>query len=172
MKLKPGQGLTVAALGVAVVSLGVAATALLRGGAVVGGDRVVTVDLVKILNGERKALPQLVKQGGGDPSLAMLRIGREIVPTVTAVAGKNTIVLVKQAVVDAHLPDITNQVLDKLGLPKNAPTINLTRGLLQAPTTANAMNGADWARVAREQDQQSAKKYQKARKATVNAQLP
>jgi hypothetical protein len=149
---------------------------LLTGVGRIGGAttsrRIVTVDLVRILNSERKALPQLAKQSGGDPTLAILRIGRAIEPTVKEVAGPGTVVLVKQAVVDANLPDITDAVLGKLGLPLHAPTINLTRGLLPAPTTDASMNSHAWAAISEQQSQQAKHLLKGAKEKELNGKLP
>lgn len=134
--------------------------------------RVATVDLVKIMNAERAALPKLTKAGGGDPSLELLRIGKQIMPTVRQVAGPGTLVLVKQAVVGKGFNDITNKVLVKLGLPTHAATINLSSGLMVAPTTPNAQTGALWKRHEQAQRQRQLSEVKAMQKKHVSAQLP
>lgn len=129
----------------------------------------VTVDLVRILNAERKALPKL--SGGGDPSLKLLQIGRQIKPTVERVAD-GAVVLVKQSVVGGDLPDITDKVLDKLGLPKNAPTINLTGDLNDAPTTSSATVGAIWKAHLRQMQQQAVQERASQHSSALNQRLP
>jgi len=98
----------------------------------------VTVDLVRITNAERKAFGVR----GGD-EIEMLRIGRSIAPTIAELAG-GRIVLVKQSVVGGDLPDLTDQVLDRLGLPKDAPTIDLRPNLSDVPTTGEVSAQKFW----------------------------
>lgn len=102
-----------------------------------GPNHIAILDAVRLVNAERAAIPSLAAKSGGDPSLAIIQIGKSVGPTIEKVAGKGTLVVLKQAVVyDAGVPDITDQVLDALGLPKNAPTVDISSYLDSTPTTA------------------------------------
>lgn len=106
-----------------------------------GPRNIAILDAVRLVNAERAAIPQLAAKAGGDPSLEIIQIGKSVAPTIEKIAGKGTLVVLKQAVVyDAGVPDITDQVLDALGLPKNAPTVNMSSYLESAPTTS-ALSG-------------------------------
>lgn len=135
-----------------------------------GAGKLVTVDLVRILNAERKALPKL--SDGGDPSLELLRIGRQIRPTIRKVAGPDTVVLVKQSVVGGHLPDITDRVLKYLGLPAKAPTVNLTGALDDAPTTASLTAGQVWADHLKKMQAQAQAQRRKEQGDALDRKLP
>lgn len=132
--------------------------------------RMVTVDLVRILNAERKALPKL--SSDGDPSLKLLQIGRQIRPTIRQLAGKDTVVLVKQSVVGGDLPDITDAVLDSLGLPKNAPTVSLTSALSDAPTTSSLSVGNIWKNHLTQMRKQLAEDRATAKSNALSQKLP
>lgn len=133
------------------------------------GQRLVTVDVVRILNAERKALPKL--SDGGDPSLKLLQIGRQIGPTVERVAD-GAVVLVKQSVVGSDLPDITDAVLDRLGLPRNAPTIDLTGALNDAPTSSSASVGGLWKAHLKQMREQAARTRANGKTNALDRALP
>ncbi|MDN5874724.1 MAG: hypothetical protein L0H29_10135 [Sinobacteraceae bacterium] len=164
------QGLTVLALACAVVALILAVRG--NGGMTSGGKRIVTVDLVRVMNAERATLPSLLGSGGGVKPLSLLRVGHELMPTIEKMAGPDTVVLVKQAVVGGQLPDITTAVLKKLGLPEHAPTIDLSKMLSDHPTSASAKSGAQWAGQVRQHQAQQKAYIKSAQKKKADARLP
>lgn len=97
--------------------------------------RIVTIDPVELANAERAIASQLLTTRNGKTAvrqsvtLKLFRVGREMRGTIRKIAGPGTIVLVKQAVVFGHVPDITAQVLKRLGLPAKVPTVDLTHYL-------------------------------------------
>ena len=104
-------------------------------------QRFVTIDPVELANAERAVASKLLASHADNQaiSLKLFRVGRELRGTIRQVAGPGTVVLVEQAVILGGVPDITKQVLEKLGLPLHAPTVDVTKYLTQdvAPTTAS-----------------------------------
>ena len=104
-------------------------------------QRFVTIDPVELANAERAVASKLLTSHADHQaiSLKLFRVGHELRSTIRQVAGSGTVVLVKQAVILGGVPDITKQVLVKLGLPVNAPTVDVTKYLTQdvAQTTAS-----------------------------------
>ena len=78
--------------------------------------------------------------------MSLNEFGRKVTTEITKVADGRT-VLVKQAVVASGLPDITDQVLHNLGLPDNAPTVDLSKQLEMAPTSSYQLMGAEMKRI-------------------------
>lgn len=86
---------------------------------------IVTIDVARILNAQRRFV-------GADLEKSLDRIsylrrpGKTTWDVIKKVAGPDTIVLVKQSVVVApgFVPDITDKVLDEMGLDKKVPTID------------------------------------------------
>lgn len=88
--------------------------------------RLVTFDTAKYVNARRAAASDLLGNEGEsrDAAISTLsRIDRGVRPQIESVAD-GAVVLVRQAaVLDGALPDITDQVLNGLGLSTDAPTI-------------------------------------------------
>lgn len=101
-------------------------------------DRIVSVDVVRILNGQRALASQLMGDNPNTESATLLqKSGNRANAIIREVAGPKAIVLVKQAVVswpDGQLNDITDEVLRRLGLPEDAPTLDISRSLRVLPT--------------------------------------
>lgn len=116
-------------------------------------SHIVTFDPVKLGNAERMVASQMLgsvaDQGKNDPALILMQASKHTQAVIREVAGPDTIVLVKQAVVQGQVPDITDQVLTRLGLPTKVPTVSLTVSET-APTTLGLAQGpADAAKAKR-----------------------
>lgn len=162
------------------IGAGVAVLAIHAGAGALSGrarPRIVTLDAVKLVNAERAAVSGMLGKGTPheDIALRMLRIGHEVRKTIRREAGQGTIVLVKQAVVAGDLPDITDRVLELLGLPTKVPTVDVAKYLDRAPTTADLAQYGLWLRrrdariLAEGRRQERARKRQAGRKAAERA---
>lgn len=98
---------------------------------------VVVFDVVRLANAQRMVASAFIKPETASPDAAtsLMAMQKQTREVIRRIAGPGTVVLVKQAVVSDHLPDITDAVLKELGLPLNAPTQNVSQYLLdEAPT--------------------------------------
>lgn len=152
-------------------------------GAVSGAPtaRIVTIDPVELANAERALASQLLTTHHGQTAtraavtLKLFKVGREMRATIRQIAGPNTLVLVKQAVIAGHVPDITKAVLNKLGLPAKAPTVDITQYLTDdVATTTMSLSQIDAALKARAQAQEkhSAAEYDKVLKHNAANVIP
>ena len=85
--------------------------------------RIVTFDVVKYVNAERAIADKMF--GKNDPAAvapSLLEISKKTRAVIREVAGPHTLVVIQQAIVQGQADDITNQVLERLGLPTNVPT--------------------------------------------------
>lgn len=101
------------------------------------GATVVVFDVVKLANAQRAVASSFINPNTATPdaATALMNMQKSTRSTIQRVAGKGTVVLVKQAVVSSDLPDITDAVLRELGLPTDVPTQNATAYTLdEAPT--------------------------------------
>ncbi len=81
---------------------------------------VVSFDVLKLANAQRKLSLASSLDPNTDILIQLRRVGSKTQQIISEVAGPNTIVVVKQAVVSrANVPDITDEVLKKLDLPTN-----------------------------------------------------
>lgn len=104
------------------------------------GASVVVFDVVKLANAQRAVASSFINPSTAAPdaATALMNMQKSTRATIERVAGKGTVVLVKQAVVSSDLPDITDAVLRELGLPTDVPTQNPTAYTLdEAPTNLN-----------------------------------
>lgn len=101
----------------------------------VGNMRIVTFDVTRMANAQRAIAAGLL-DGNTDVVVRLSRIGKETEAAIREAAGPNALILVKQAVVfGENIPDITDEVLRRLELPTNVPTIDPAKYLTQdAPT--------------------------------------
>lgn len=85
---------------------------------------IVTVDPVRIVNAQRAELSKALQ---GDESVmdSLGLISGQLSEVIRDIAGPKAVVLVSQAVVVPHesVRDITMDVIRKLGLPENVPTV-------------------------------------------------
>lgn len=101
----------------------------LKGGALVGRTSgFVVFDPVRFVNSQRAAASLLAARPDADLSLTITQVAKQAEQVIQEEAG-GAIVLIKQAVVvpDA-LPDITDAVLNRFGLPTNVPTVSTNPG--------------------------------------------
>ncbi len=95
---------------------------------------IVAFDVTRLANAQRALAAGLLGQDS-DALLSLSRIGRESEVAIREIAGPDTVVLVKQAIVTGEVLDITDAVLTRLGLPTNVPTVDPMRYLKDlAPT--------------------------------------
>lgn len=97
---------------------------------------VVTFDTVKYTNSTRAVASQFLKnESNGESAALLLNLPERVRDSIEKVAGPGTVVMLKQTVVHGAVADITDQVLEDLGLPTNVPTQDPTAFALdQAPT--------------------------------------
>lgn len=134
----------------------------------------VTIDPVQIVNAERAVASSLFQSKGADDSNAIVsinRFGSQVNATINQVA-HGRLVLVKQAVVSGNLPDITDEVLAELGLPKGAPTIDMNKTLEMAPTSSYQLMGNKIAKDAAENSNQMLKSFINQSKKNATNELP
>ena len=99
---------------------------------------VVTFDVLKFTNAQRAIASSFLKPDA-DISKAnevLLKLPERTREVIEDVAGSGTLVVIKQAVVQGQTSDITDEVLQRLGMPTNVPTSDATAYSLDiAPTT-------------------------------------
>lgn len=100
-----------------------------------GNTNIVTIDLLWLANSQHAAAASLIglrqgQDGQGaeqlsqeEASLALIHTTKRVRGVIRQIAGKGTIIFVRQAVPfnDGLIPDITQQVLEALELPINVP---------------------------------------------------
>ncbi|HDR9103498.1 hypothetical protein [Paraburkholderia sp. A3RO-2L] len=89
-----------------------------------GHPSIVTFDPVKFTNAQRAAASILAASKDADVALSLTQVAKQAEPVIREEA-HGAVVLVKQAVVapDGYIPDITNAVLERFGLPTTVPTV-------------------------------------------------
>ncbi len=103
----------------------------------VASPEVVTFDVVKYTNSQRAVASAFLKKDAdiGQANELLLELPERTRKAVAEVAGSGVVVVVKQSVVQGTTRDITDEVLGKLGLPKNVPTSDATAYSLDAAPT-------------------------------------
>jgi hypothetical protein len=87
--------------------------------------QVVTFDVFKYVNAQRAVAEEFIKPTSSSSLTASQILSDMPAKTrvaIAKVAGPNTLVVIKQAVVQGQARDITNQVLRLLSLPTNVPS--------------------------------------------------
>lgn len=125
-------------VGTVVVAV-VATLLLLRASPTAGAaPKVVTFDVVKYMNAQRQVASAFLSgtpAQNAETGTLLLSVSRRTRAVIAEVAGPDTLVMVKQGVVQGHGRDITDEVLTKLGLPTDVPTQDAAGALLdEAPT--------------------------------------
>ena len=110
-----------------------------------GGLKVVTIDVIKVNNAQRKVLGDARAKGQRGRQLELLSVSRTLDKAVREIAGGKT-VLVRQAIVGGVYPDITDEVLRRIGLPtdvsSDAPDAGpMMEMLLSVPDVQDAGKG-------------------------------
>lgn len=131
----------------------------------------VTIDALKIVNAERSVASKMFQNKGGDSDaiISMTQFGKNVTAVIRQVAN-GRMVIVRQAVVDSQLPDITDEVLTDLGLPKGVPTVDAMKHIEMAPTTSYQLMGAQMNADAKNRGSKDYEAYLKqSRKEAANA---
>lgn len=85
---------------------------------------IVTFDPVRFINAQRAVASIIAVKPDADSSLALMQVAKQAEPVIREEA-HGAVVLVKQAVVAPEgIPDITDAVLERFGLPTAVPTIS------------------------------------------------
>jgi hypothetical protein len=97
---------------------------------------VVVFDIVKYANAQRALASRfLTGKGVEEAAPILVEVSKRTRSVIHELAGPDTVVVVRQAVVQGEMRDITDEVLTRLGLPTNVPTADPTRHVLEmAPT--------------------------------------
>jgi hypothetical protein len=111
-----------------------------------GGPAIVMFDPVRFANAQRAAASILAIRPDADTSLTLTQVAKQAESVIREEA-HGAVVLVKQAIVAPQgVPDITDAVLERFGLPSNVPTITTDLHAEQAfeevaPTDSSFSNG-------------------------------
>lgn len=114
--------------GAVVLAIAGAAVLYLKGPSVsmspFGRPSIVTFDPVRFTNAQRAAASIMAVSPSADTALALTQVAKQAEAVIRQEA-HGAIVVVKQAVVAPEgIPDITDAVLERFGLPTNVPTIS------------------------------------------------
>lgn len=133
--------------GAAVLAIAGAVTLHVKGPAAglnpFGGPSVVIFDPVRFTNAQRAAASIMAVAPNADTALTLTQVAKQAESVIQEEA-HGAVVLVKQAVVaPSGIPDITDAVLERFGLPTNVPTITTNiraEGLEDIAPTDNAFS--------------------------------
>ena len=91
-----------------------------------GPSNIVLVDVARIVNAQTRLAVQTLN-GNPDGLIRATRSGKLLEETIRTIAGPGVVVLIAQTVVvpEPWMRDITEEVLDTLGLPKDVPTADV-----------------------------------------------
>lgn len=120
---KPSAPLVVGALVLAVGAVAYAAYSGVRI-PLVGKPAIVVFDPVKFLNAQRATAALLAVNPSAELSLTMTQVAKQAEQVIEEEAD-GAVVLVKQSVVGNQLPDITDKVLKRFGLPTDVPSVSI-----------------------------------------------
>lgn len=95
----------------------------------------VTIDVIKVMNAQRR-IAEGIAQNNLDNTVLIANLGKYTQRAIREVAGDGTIVLVKQAVVDSNIPDITDDVLQMLDLETDVPGLDIDTMMEKGPVTS------------------------------------
>jgi len=88
----------------------------------------VVFDIVKYNNAQQRLVGQLLQQQKGpevsEAALLIKGLSGRAKQAIEEVAGPSTVVLIRQGVVSSNVVDITDAVLNKLGLPTDVPSLS------------------------------------------------
>lgn len=130
-------GMLVQVLAIAVLASSITLVALKFGGLLSPpAVRVVTFDVLKYENAERAQAMKLMGESGAGAVAPMLSyVSKRLRVAIQAAAGPGTLVVLSQAVVQGQTRDITDQVLQELGLPTKVPTSSPVKASSLVPGT-------------------------------------
>ena len=86
-----------------------------------GPANIVTFDIIRYGNAQRAFASKFLTNKNIDDASVLMNLSKKTRDAIAKYAGPNTVVI-KQAVVQGDLPDITDDVLKDLSLPANVPT--------------------------------------------------
>lgn len=92
-----------------------------------GARPLVTIDMAQVMNAQRALASRLSGDNpDGEAASTLSRSGRNMEAAIRQAAGPDAVVIVAQAVVSwpGQMPDITDEVIDTLGLPEDAPSVS------------------------------------------------
>lgn len=119
---------------------------------------VVVFDPVRFLNAQRAAASILASAPNADLALTMTQVAKQAEEVILEEA-RGSVVLVKQAVVVPEgIPDITDAVLSRFGLPTTVPTVSISPN--SAAMEAIAPTDQGFSRAQQEEDARMAEKQQ------------
>lgn len=102
----------------------------------IGRPAIVVFDPVKFVNAQRAAASILALSPSADMSLTLTQVAKQSEAVIREEA-RGAVVLVKQSVVvPDDLPDITDAVLQRFGLPTTVPTVSTKPGALSLESVA------------------------------------
>lgn len=131
-------GMLIQILAIAVLAAGITLVALKYSGLLNRpAVKVVTFDVLKYENAERAQAMKLMGQSGAAAVAPMLSyVSKRLSLAIRTAAGPGTLVVLSQAVVQGQTRDITNQVLQELGLPTKVPTSSPIKASSLVPATS------------------------------------
>lgn len=102
-----------------------------------GPPAVASFDVLKYTNAQRAVASSFLKpsEDVSRTNELLLNLPERTRQVITDVAGRGTLVVVKQAVVQGQTRDITDEVLKQLGLPADVPTSDATSYVMGAAPT-------------------------------------
>lgn len=99
---------------------------------------IVTFDVIKYTNAQRAVAANFLNKNPEAISQAneiLLNLPERAKKVIAEKAGPQTLVVLKQSVVQGQYKDITDEVLDQLKLPKNVPTSDSTQYVMDTYAT-------------------------------------
>ena len=97
--------------------------------------RIVTFDSIKYINAQRAIMSKYLKGTEDSAPEVINQLSDRSKTAIRTIAGPNTLVVLKQAVVQGETHDITDEVLKELGLPTDVPTNVQVQLTLDGPQT-------------------------------------
>lgn len=122
-----------------VLTLGAAVVLMKFGGAShMTAPAVVSFDVIKYTNSQKAVASAFLKRSAdaGESSSLLQNLPQRTRESIQKIAGEGTLVIIKQAVVQGQMDDITDAVLTDLGMPVGVPTADGTAHVLSASPTA------------------------------------
>lgn len=107
----------------------------------IGTPAVVVFDVIKYANAQRAVASRFIvdKEAANEAAPMLLELSKRTRDVIREAAGPRTLVVLRQAVVQGEMRDITDEVLTRLGLPTDVPTADPSKLVLDiAPTMLGA----------------------------------
>jgi hypothetical protein len=137
--------------------------------------KVVTFDITKFINAERAIASNLLsknRSAAENATVVLARVSKMVQGVIREEAGPGTLILVRQGVVASNVPDITNKVLRKLGLPTHVPTQSPEKYAVEiAPTEYSQGIGIEAEKAQIQQAKQKGEAYFQANAQAQNEQV-